>query len=37
MGIADSMKPVSLVKILKAAAKAQPTLTRVIQGVVARV
>jgi purine-nucleoside phosphorylase len=35
MGIADSMKPVSLVKILKA--KAQPTLTRVIQGVVARV
>ena len=35
MGIADSVKPVSLVKILKAAAKAEPTLTRVIQGVVA--
>lgn len=35
MGIADSVKPVSLIKILKAAAKAEPTLTRVIQGVVA--
>jgi purine-nucleoside phosphorylase len=36
MGIADSVKPVSLVKIFKAAAKAEPTLTRVVQGIVAR-
>jgi purine-nucleoside phosphorylase len=36
MGIADSVKPVSLVRILKAAAKAEPTLTRIIQGIVAR-
>lgn len=36
MGIADSVKPVSLVKIFKAAAKAEPTLTKVVQGIVAR-
>jgi purine-nucleoside phosphorylase len=34
MGIADSVKPASLVSILKAAARAEPKLTRMIQGVV---
>ena len=36
MGVADSVGPASLMKILKAAAKAEPILTRVIQGMVAR-
>ena len=36
MGIADSVKPVSLSKIIKAAAKAEPSLTRITQGIVAR-
>ena len=36
MGIADSVKPVRLTKIFKAAAQAEPTLTRLVQGVVAR-
>lgn len=35
MGIADSVKPASLVSILKAAARAEPKLTKMIQGVVA--
>jgi len=34
MGVADSVKPVSIVKILKAAASAEPRLTRIVQGVV---
>jgi purine-nucleoside phosphorylase len=34
MGIADSVKPASLVSILRAAAHAEPKLTRMIQGVV---
>ncbi len=34
MGIADALKPASLVKILKAAASAEPDLNRVIIGVV---
>ena len=36
MGIADSVQPVSLIKIFKAAAQAEPQLTRLVQGVVAR-
>jgi purine-nucleoside phosphorylase len=35
MGVSDSVKPVSIVKILKAAASAEPKLTRIVQGVVA--
>lgn len=35
MGIADSVKPASLVSILKAAACAEPKLTKMMQGVVA--
>jgi purine-nucleoside phosphorylase len=35
MGIADSVKPANLVKIFRAAAKAEPMLTRMVQGVVA--
>jgi purine-nucleoside phosphorylase len=35
MGIADAVKPVSIVKILKAAAKAEPNMAKVIQGIVA--
>jgi purine-nucleoside phosphorylase len=34
MGIADSVKPASLVSILRAAARAEPKLTKMIQGVV---
>jgi purine-nucleoside phosphorylase len=34
MGIADSVKPVSIIKILRAAAKAEPMLTSVISSVV---
>ncbi len=37
MGIADSVKPVSLIKIFKAAAKAEPALTELVQGIVARI
>jgi purine-nucleoside phosphorylase len=36
MGVADSVKPASLIRILKAAAKAEPRLTMIIQAVVAR-
>ncbi len=36
MGIADSVRPASLVSMLKAAARAEPKLTKMIQGVVAR-
>lgn len=36
MGIADSVKSVNLIRILKAAAKAGPVLTQIIQGVVER-
>lgn len=36
MGIADSVKPVSIVKIFRAAAKAEPELTKLVRGVVAR-
>lgn len=36
MGIADSVKPVNLIKILRAAAKAGPVLAQIIQGVIAR-
>jgi len=36
MGIADSVKRVSIVKVFRAAAKAEPKLTKVVRGVVAR-
>lgn len=37
MGIADSVKPTSIVRIIKAAIKADPKLTKVIQGVVTHI
>jgi purine-nucleoside phosphorylase len=36
MGITDSVKPVNIIKILRAAAKADPLLTKIISNVVAR-
>lgn len=36
MGIADSVKRVSIVKVFRAATKAEPKLTKVVRGVVAR-
>jgi purine-nucleoside phosphorylase len=36
MGIADSVKPASLVKIIKAAARAEPKLTKLVANVVAK-
>jgi len=36
MGIADSVKPTSIVKIFKAAAKAEPKFAKLVRGVVAR-
>jgi len=36
MGIADSVKPVNIVKIFRAAAKAESKLTKLVRGVIAR-
>lgn len=37
MGIADALKPIRLIKIIRAATKAEPTLTKIVTGVVEKI
>jgi len=37
MGIADALKPLSLLKIIRAATKAEPTLSKIVTGVVEKI